>query len=351
MPAAAVIPEALRDAALTPRAARREVLARFVALAGPVSSTTCAPATTSPRAGSSGGWTSGSATGVLVRGALRRRSRDTRWCSRRVLEQARRRELAQARKQIEAVPLPDFARFLQRWQHLAPGDAPRGRDGAATRAAQLYGLARPRRRRGSATTCRRASRLRAGVVGALAGGGRLVWAAEPRRPRAAHATHCAVPVMGRVRFFERGTGRLWLAPPIADDGAQRRRAARCATRCARTARRSPPTSPPPPASAHSALRDALRELVAAGACDQRHGRGAARRAALAPGVSREARQRARPHALAPGGFHAVARSADRAAPVNLRRLARWQRPDRPRARAGAAAGRSCITWARWRADR
>ena len=63
--------------------------------------------------------------------------------SRRLLEQARRRELAQARKQIEAVDLARFSHFMQRWQHLAPSTRLAADDGTIAIARQMYGLARP----------------------------------------------------------------------------------------------------------------------------------------------------------------------------------------------------------------
>src|SRR6185295_9572542 len=138
-----VVPELLREPALTERAACREILARWTSLAGPIS-------VADVRARYAFGeqwierrleeWEQKS---VLVRGVFGGDRSVTRWCSRRLLEQARRRELAQARKQIEAVPLDRFARYLQRWQHLTPSTRLTGPDATTQAMAQLYGLARP----------------------------------------------------------------------------------------------------------------------------------------------------------------------------------------------------------------
>ena len=83
-------------------------------------------------------------TGRLVRGTFGGDAATPRWCSRRLLEQARRRELAQARKQIEAVDLGRFSRF--RAAVAARRIRPRASTARTARRAsirQMYGLARP----------------------------------------------------------------------------------------------------------------------------------------------------------------------------------------------------------------
>ena len=128
---------------LTERAARREILARWVTLAGPVSVDDARRRYDFPARWLERRFEEWERSSVLVRGVFGGVRDVARWCSRRLLEQARRRELAQARKQIEAVGIDRFARFLQRWQHLAPATQLAGDDAASTALAQLYGLARP----------------------------------------------------------------------------------------------------------------------------------------------------------------------------------------------------------------
>jgi len=260
LPAADVVPAALRDAVLTERAARREVLSKFVALAGPVS-------VDDVRARYDFGerwiqrrleeW---ERSNVLVRGVFGGDRATTRWCSRRLLEQARRRELAQARKQIEAVPIDTFARFEQRWQHLAPGSRLTGADGAATVLGQLYGVARPGEAWERDYLPSRIDDYDASSLGRLAASGALVWAAEPRVDEVGVAPSHA---MGRIRFFERGSGRLWLREPIADsllgDNARRVRDVLRSQGASFTSDLAAATGLGP-----GAVRDALRELVASG---------------------------------------------------------------------------------------
>jgi ATP-dependent Lhr-like helicase len=134
-PAREVVPEALRGAALTRGAARREVLQRFLSLAGPVSVDEVRERYDFNAAWIERRLTEWERKGVLVRGVFGGDRAVARWCSRRLLEQARRRELAEARKQIQAVGLDAFARLLQRWQHLVPEERLNGADGATAAAA------------------------------------------------------------------------------------------------------------------------------------------------------------------------------------------------------------------------
>src|SRR6185295_17562505 len=211
-PAADVVPDALRRSALTKLAARRDLLARFVSLGGAVSIDDILARYDFERSWIEerlDEWTRG---GKLVRGTFGGDAATTRWCSRRLLEQARRRELAQARKQIEAVDLAAFARFEQRWQHLAPDDRVSGHEGTMTVMSQLHGLARPADGWERDYLPSRIEGYDASSLARLAASGALVWAAEPRVDEVGAAPSHA---LGRLRFFERGTGRLWLRQPIA----------------------------------------------------------------------------------------------------------------------------------------
>ena len=117
---------------------------------------------------------------MLVRGVFGGDRSVARWTSRRLLERARRRELAQARQQIEAVSLHRFENYLQRWQHLTPSTRLSGSDATAIALAQLYGIARPGEAWERDYLPARVEQYDAGSLGRLAAGGTLVWAAEPR---------------------------------------------------------------------------------------------------------------------------------------------------------------------------
>src|SRR6185437_11023974 len=129
--------------AVTPQVAQRELLVRFVSLAGAVSIDDVLTRYDLDRAWIEERLDDWTRTGKLMRGTFGADSTTPRWVSRRLLEQARRRELAQARKQIEAVDLNRFSRFMLDWQHLTSSARLQGDDGTTRAVRQMYGLARP----------------------------------------------------------------------------------------------------------------------------------------------------------------------------------------------------------------
>jgi ATP-dependent Lhr-like helicase len=322
-PAAEVIPAALRDAALTERAARREVLSRFVALAGPITVDDVRA-----RYDFEAKWVhrrleEWERGGTLVRGVFGGQRDMPRWCSRRLLEQARRRELAQARKQIEAVPIASFARFLQRWQHLTPDARLTGSDGAAVALAQLYGVARPAEGWERDYLPTRVEAYEANALSRLAASGALVWAAEPRNDAPDGA---AAQTIGRIRFFERGTGRTWLGT-ATDDVALSDNARRV-----RDALKQQGASFTADLVAGSGLgaqttRDALRELVAAGLVTNDTVDALRDVLRWKPVFPVKRRDEPDPTRWLPAEFTPSARPIVQRR-VNPRRLARWKRPDR-----------------------
>ncbi len=205
LPATEVIPEVLLTGAMTVGAARREILARFLALSGPVT-----VAEIKERYGWEERWiesrlTEWQRTGKLVRGRFRSDHADPEWVSRRIAEAGRRRALAALRRQIEAVELPVYAELVQRWQHVDPRDAAQGVDGVATVMRQLYGLARP------AKLWER-DYLRARVPGydpawlsQFFGSGETVWVGEANTDSISDTV-----MLSRIRFFRRGTGSIWV---------------------------------------------------------------------------------------------------------------------------------------------
>ncbi len=319
-PAAEAVPAVLREAALTERAARREILARFVSLAGPVSGEDVRA-----RYAFDARWVQRRLEewergGVLVRGAFGGERTVDRWVSRRLLEQARRRELAQARKQIEAVAIERFARFVQRWQHVAADTRLGGSDAAATALQQLYGLARPAEGWERDYLPARVEDYDPRQLAMLAASGALVWAAEPS-PEQNGAS------IGRIRFFQRGTGRLWLRTPPDDvqlgDEARAVRdvlrtqgalfTADIAAVAGLTARQT---------------REALRELVALGAVTNDTVDALRDVLRWKPILSPRDRSAPDPTRWLPADFTPSANRPVVQRRVNLRRLPKWKRPDR-----------------------
>jgi ATP-dependent Lhr-like helicase len=270
--------------------------------------------------------------GVVVRGVFGGDREVTRWCSRRVLEQARRRELARARKQIAAVSIPAFAWFLQRWQHLEPASRLSGPEGTRTALAQLHGLARPAEAWERDYLPSRVEGYDPGWLGALAAGGRVVWAAEPPSDRAPARTSSTG--VGRLRFFERGTGRLWVRTAVDDTAlSEPARAVREALRAhgaSFTSDLAAATSLGP-----QRLRDALRELVAAGLVTNDTIDAMRDVIRWRPVFPVKRRDEPDPTRWLPADFTPSPNRPVVQRRVNPRRLARWRRPDRPESAAWA----------------
>jgi ATP-dependent helicase Lhr and Lhr-like helicase len=326
-----VVPEVLRTAALTRKAARREILARFVALAGPVTVDDIRARYDFPAAWVQRRLEDWERNDVLVRGVFGGERDVVRWSSRRLLEQARRRELAKARQQIEAVGIDRLARFLQRWQHLAPDTRLDGSDGAAEALAQLYGLARPAEGWERDYLPARLEQYDADALASLAASGRLVWAAEGLGERTSGGANDrrsggAKERIGRIRFFERGTGRMWLRE-APDDSVLSDNA-----RAVREALRAGGASFTSDVSAAAGLgaqqtRDALRELVAAGIATNDTIDALRDVMRWKPVFPVRRRDEPDPTRWLPADFTPSARPIVQHR-VNPRRLAKWRRPDR-----------------------
>lgn len=211
--AKSVVPSALLTPVLDVQAARREILVRWISLSGVFSVDDVRA-----RYDFDADWierrmVAAEQKQIVVRGVFGGERSVTRWCSRRLLEQARRRELAQARKQIEAVSLAKFTFYLQRWQHLTQSRQLTGSGATKEVMAQLFGVARMS---GEWSRFILPARVRAFDSKALldvTSAGNTMWATEARSNS---KVEYAVAKIGRVRFFSRGTGALWLKPPIDD---------------------------------------------------------------------------------------------------------------------------------------
>ncbi|HJR67114.1 MAG TPA: DEAD/DEAH box helicase [Gemmatimonadaceae bacterium] len=322
MAAADAVPDALRTPALDPLAARREVVARFLALSGPLTAGELIA-----RYPWDGDWvrarlTDWERSGRLLRGRYRRDVREPEWCSRRVVERARMRALAELRRQIAAVEMPAFAAFLQRWQHVDPRHRMTGSEGVERALAQLLGIARPPEGWERDYLPARLERYEPAWLAQLGAAGRFVWSGTPRvdASRRTIALHA-------LRFFERGSGSLWMAPssdelPLSDQAS--------ATRAALVQHGASFLADLQAVSGISmlGLRDALRELVAAGEVTND-----AIEAMREVTRMRPLPNRTRPGTDDPSRWLPIdyAPSAGRRVVqrrMSVRRLPRWRRPDR-----------------------
>ena len=320
--AAAVIPAALLAPNVTRDAARREILARFVALAGPVTVTEIVSRYGWPAEWIAARMADWRRSGTLVQGKFRSEVHEPEWCSRRIAERARRRALAALRKQIQAVDLPAFTAFLQRWQRLDARDRLPGRSGVEEALRQLAGLARPATGWERDYLPARIAGYQSEWLSEVAGDGELVWTGE-----GSYDEPSAMLALARVRFFARGTGALWLGEspevPLSEPG----------TRVLETLRAEGASLFADLQTATGlgsfALREALRELVAASLITNdtiEALREVVRWKPLSPRSIGEAGDPGRwlPADYTPSPNRPVVQRR-----MNLRRLPKWKRPDRP----------------------
>src|SRR5688500_15501599 len=203
-----VVPEPYRAPVLAAGAAWREVVARYLVLSGPVSVDDVRR-----RYNLDADWITRrldewARVGKLVRGSFGGDGSVVRYCSRRLLEEARRRELAEARRQVQPVEQHAFAYFLQRWQHIDP--ATRLEDGEGTVAAvrQLYGAARPADAWERDYLPSRVRRHDPDALSRLCASGEMVWVGGGRVEETT-----GTPTLTSLRFVRRGVGRAWLPEP------------------------------------------------------------------------------------------------------------------------------------------
>jgi ATP-dependent Lhr-like helicase len=203
------IPEGFRKGTLTQDAARTELIGRLLAIDGALSVDDIERRYDIDEAWIRRRLEHWRRNGRVVRGTFGVADGHERWCLRRLLEIARRRELARARKQIQAVDLAAYARFVERWQHAHPDSRVAGEPDATNAVRQLYGLSQP-----AEWWTREVVRTRFAsnteIFSRLASNGELVWVADPPAEEASTR-------LGKIRVIKRGTGRAWLVDATAPD--------------------------------------------------------------------------------------------------------------------------------------
>jgi ATP-dependent Lhr-like helicase len=324
-----LVPELLRHSAITTPVARREILARYLTQSGPVTSQEVHDRFGWPREWIESRLAEWERAGKLVRGKFRREIQDLEWCSRRVVEIGRRRALAALRKQIEAVELPHFAAFMQRWQHLDERDRLDGAAGTAAAVRQLYGIARPPVAWDRDYLRARVRAYDPATFSQFTATGEPVWAGEGNYDPESGAIPFA-----RARFFERGTGGIWLneqqesalsenaetvRATIAEEGASFIGDIQAVTGLTMLA-----------------VREAIRELVAWGVVTNDTVEALREIARWKPMVPRTG---ADPTSWLPADYTPSPNRRFARARPSVRRLPKWRRPDRPGAAASGWTGR------------
>ena len=192
---------------------------------------------------------------------------------------------------------------------------------------QLYGLARPADGWERDYLPSRIEGYEAGSLARLAASGALVWAAEPRVDEVGVAPSHA---MGRIRFFERGTGRLWLREPIAEsllsDNARTVRDVLRSQGASFTADLAAATGLGP-----QSVRDALRELVAGGVVTNDTVEALRDVLRWRPRFPVKRPNEPDPTRWLPAGFTPSESRPIVQRRINPRSIAKWKRPDREEA--------------------
>jgi ATP-dependent Lhr-like helicase len=200
------VPEGFRRATLTPEAANTELLARLLNTRGALSIEDILARYRFDEKWLRRRLAAWRKHGRVVRGTFGNPNGPQRYCLTRLLEIARRRELARARRQIQAVDLPAYARFVERWQHLHPDTRAASEADANTVIRQFYGLGRP-----AEWWLRGGMRTRIGtnatdLISRLMNSGEAVWISDP-------AENASPARLSTIRVAQRGTARQWVSPP------------------------------------------------------------------------------------------------------------------------------------------
>jgi ATP-dependent Lhr-like helicase len=161
-----------------------------------------------------------------------------------------------------------------------------------------------------------------------------VWAADPRRDAQATGT----PNIGRVRFFERGTGRLWLGAAPGENGlsdnARKMLEALRAQGASFTADLSAATALGP-----QATRDAIRELVAEGIITNDTIDALRDVLRWRPSLPQKRGNEPDPTRWLPADFKPSENRPVVQRRVSLRRLPKWRRPELAEVMSGTWGGR------------
>jgi len=160
--------------------------------------------------------------GQVLRGSFTPGS-ENEWCNRRVLARIHRMTLGRLRQEIEPVTTAQYMRFLDQWQHLAPGTQLHGVDGTLATIKQLQGLEFPASAWETEILPKRVARYKPEYLDKLCASGEVMWGrlsphpafekAEEERNRRVRPSRIAP-----VSLFLRQDAH-WLIPKSRHDSA------------------------------------------------------------------------------------------------------------------------------------
>lgn len=156
------------------------------------------------------------AQGQVLRGHFRNRGErdEVEWCNRRILARIHRATLGSLRREIEPVTALDFQRFLQTWQHVAPGSQLHGADGTFQIIRQLQAYEIPAAAWESEILGRRIAKYDSEYLDELCLSGEIMWARVSPHPAIAENRRVRPTRIAPVTLFLREDAD-WL---MADTG-------------------------------------------------------------------------------------------------------------------------------------
>jgi ATP-dependent Lhr-like helicase len=147
--------------------------------------------------------------GVVLQGHFRQAHGDVEWCNRRILARIHRATLGHLRREIEPVTSADFERFLQVWQHVAPGTQLHGTDGTLQIIRQLQGYEIPASAWESEILAKRISKYDPDLLDDLCLSGEVMWARVSPHPAIAENRRVRPTRIAPVTLFLREDAQ-WL---------------------------------------------------------------------------------------------------------------------------------------------
>jgi ATP-dependent helicase Lhr and Lhr-like helicase len=164
--------------------------------------------------------------GLVLRGHFRESAGEIEWCNRRILARIHRATLGRLRREIEPVTAAVFQRFLQTWQHVAPGTQLHGADGALQIIRQLQGYEIPAAAWEAEILARRIAKYDPDFLDELCFSGEVMWARISPHPALADNRRVRPTRIAPVTLFLREDAQ-WLMSEGADkDSATLSHAAR-----------------------------------------------------------------------------------------------------------------------------
>lgn len=141
--------------------------------------------------------------GQVLRGHFRTKQGEVEWCNRRILARIHRATLGSLRREIEPVTALDFERFLQTWQHVAPGTQLHGADGTLQIVRQLQGYEIPAAAWESEILGRRVAKYDSDFLDELCFSGEVMWARVSPHPAIAENRRVRPTRIAPVTLFLR----------------------------------------------------------------------------------------------------------------------------------------------------